>query len=119
MEDVDIADASKALFEAPFGVLAHRFPEASEEQSEPTFVYANQVAPPVRPGHAHRPLCGTLLTLKQRSVARTSACSTCPPMSAAPQVALDLFETSWDELIGQPSRVSAAPDVRNHLVPEI
>ena len=43
MEDVDIADASKALFEAPFGVLAHRFPEAGEEASEPTFVYANQV----------------------------------------------------------------------------
>ena len=43
MEDVDIADAAKALFEAPFGVLAHRLPEAGEEQSEPTFVYANQV----------------------------------------------------------------------------
>ena len=43
MEDVDIADASKALFEAPFGMLAHRFPEPGEEQSEPTFVYANQV----------------------------------------------------------------------------
>ena len=43
MEDVDIADASKALFEAPFGMLAHRFAEPGEDQTEPTFVYANQV----------------------------------------------------------------------------
>ena len=30
---------------------------------------------------------------------------------AAMQVALNLFETSWDELIGQPSSVSAGPEV--------
>ena len=50
MEDVDIADASKALYEAPFGILAHTLPEPGEDQSEPTFVYANQVrkSPPLR-----------------------------------------------------------------------
>ncbi len=46
MEDVDIADASKALYEAPFGILAHKLPEPGDDQSEPTFVYANQVSPP-------------------------------------------------------------------------
>ena len=40
-------------------------------------------------------------------------CSTGSPVPAAAQVALDLFETRWDDLIGQPSSVSAAPDVRS------
>ena len=43
MEDVEIADASKALYEAPFAMLAHEFSEAGAEQTEPSFVYANQV----------------------------------------------------------------------------
>ena len=45
MEDVEIADASKALYEAPFGILAHKLPEPGDDQSKPTFVYANQVRP--------------------------------------------------------------------------
>ena len=39
MEDIDLSEAARALFEAPFGVLAHNF----NDDGPPTFVYANQV----------------------------------------------------------------------------
>lgn len=39
LEDVELADAAKALWEAPFAVLAHdKF-----KSDEPAFTYANQV----------------------------------------------------------------------------
>ena len=39
LEDVELADAAKALWEAPFAVLAHdKF-----KSDEPVFTYANQV----------------------------------------------------------------------------
>jgi hypothetical protein len=39
LEDLEISEASKALFEAPFAVLAHdKF-----ENDDPAFTYANQV----------------------------------------------------------------------------
>ncbi|CAK0783440.1 hypothetical protein CVIRNUC_006639 [Coccomyxa viridis] len=63
LEDLDISEAARALWEAPFAVLSHnRF-----EDDEPKFTYANQAA-------------------------------------------LDLFEAKWEELIGLPSRQSAADD---------
>lgn len=41
MEDVELADAARALWEAPFAVLAHdKF-----LSPEPTFTYANQARP--------------------------------------------------------------------------
>ena len=41
MEDIELSEAARALFEAPFGVLAHQF----HEDGPPTFVYANQASP--------------------------------------------------------------------------
>lgn len=40
MEDVEIAEASKALFEAPFAVLAH---DRGSENGAVKFTYANRV----------------------------------------------------------------------------
>ncbi|KAK9821324.1 hypothetical protein WJX81_003581 [Elliptochloris bilobata] len=60
LEDVELADAARALWEAPFAVLAHdKF-----LSPEPSFTYANKVA-------------------------------------------LELFEATWEEIIGTPSRRSA------------
>lgn len=59
--EVDISEAAKALWEAPFAVLAH-----DRSDPEPVFVYGN---------------------------------------AAAQQ----LFECSWEELVGTPSRQSAEP----------
>ncbi len=42
LEDLDIAEAAKALWEAPFAVLSHdKF-----ESEDPKFTYANKVRPP-------------------------------------------------------------------------
>ena len=49
MEDVELADAARALWEAPFAVLAHdKF-----LSPEPAFTYANQARPG---GSAQRPV---------------------------------------------------------------
>lgn len=45
MEDIELSEAARALFEAPFGVLAHEF----QAEGPPTFVYANQASRPSRP----------------------------------------------------------------------
>ena len=45
MEDIDLSEAARALFEAPFGVLAHEF----RAEGPPTFVYANQARRPGSP----------------------------------------------------------------------
>lgn len=43
LEDLDISEAARALWEAPFAILSHnRF-----EDDEPKFTYANQVSLPV------------------------------------------------------------------------
>ena len=45
LEDLDISEAARALWEAPFAVLSHnRF-----EDDEPKFTYANQVRSPLSP----------------------------------------------------------------------
>ncbi|KAK9905039.1 hypothetical protein WJX75_008391 [Coccomyxa subellipsoidea] len=63
LEDIDISEMAKALWEAPFAVLSHdKF-----ENEDPVFTYANKAA-------------------------------------------LDLFEATWDELVGMPSRKSAADE---------
>ena len=112
MEDVDIADASKALYEAPFGILAHKMPEAGEDHSEPTFVYANQVLASLS-SVSSLPSCRTLhlLGTAPSQCTNLSCNDRETEASCCVQVALDLFETSWDELIGQPSSVSADPEV--------
>ncbi|CAL8464536.1 g4071 [Coccomyxa elongata] len=63
LEDIEISEMAKALWEAPFAVLSHdKF-----ENEDPVFTYANKAA-------------------------------------------LDLFEATWDELVGMPSRKSAADE---------
>ena len=41
-----MTDMVQAIFEAPFGILAHDF----SADGPPTFVYANQVSPRALPG---------------------------------------------------------------------
>ena len=41
LEDLDIAEAAKALWEAPFAVLSHDM----FESEDPKFTYANKVCP--------------------------------------------------------------------------
>lgn len=59
MEDVEISEAAKALWEAPFAVLSHE-----RESDDPLLLYGNRAA-------------------------------------------LGLFETSWEEFVGVPSRRTA------------
>ena len=42
MEDIELSEAARALFEAPFGVLSHSL----HSDGPPTFVYANQASRP-------------------------------------------------------------------------
>jgi hypothetical protein len=150
LEDVELADAARALYEAPFAVLAHdKF-----VSDEPAFTYANQArlalgkgaarvcvwggstatrlehAPWIPPLHAMQPVVPN--PQPARGLATTGIiiqCLPCGPAQAPQsvpgaseprralcksvscwlgrQAALDLFEATWEEFIGTPSRVSA------------
>ncbi len=53
LEDLDIAEAAKALWEAPFAVLSHdKF-----ESEDPKFTYANKVRPPCKMVHEFLGYC--------------------------------------------------------------
>ena len=84
---------AKALWEAPFAVLSHdKF-----ENEDPVFTYANKVYPV---------LC-TIAALPLRSLLLPFL----DMLHYVMQAALDLFEATWDELVGMHSRKSAAEEV--------
>ena len=87
---------AKALWEAPFAVLSHdKF-----ENEDPVFTYANKVCLE-RLLCSCKPFCSELVEHPYMNL-----CS----ILLILQAALDLFEATWDELVGMPSRKSAADE---------
>ena len=159
LEDVELADAARALYEAPFVVLAHdKF-----VSDEPVFTYANQARVALGEGrrlayvwgrsrakrfehaqftpalHAMQPVVpnplpapglatnGTIIQCLPRGAARARQSvsgaseprrALCKPVPCwlGRQAALDLFEATWEEFIGTPSRVSADDDAQVRCV---
>ena len=133
-KDIEIKDAPKALWDAPFALLSHEFGD-----SEAKYDYANKVCiccvcwgpgtaitcvvaspegvvmlvacfagrQPSHSEHGAEP-CFPELSLPRRRTGLFTELRAGPGSSClCLQAALDLFETQWDQLVGKPSTITS------------